>query len=72
MQVLLELDGDQIEQVTKEGLMRGFESNRNFPEEQNYYEVNQAFMTLLSYYMLEKDFNKYIKPIIYVYLFIKR
>ena len=62
MQVLIDLTDDSMDDILVEGLKRGFETNRNFPEEQNYYEINQAFMTLLNYYMLEKDFNKYIKP----------
>ena len=62
MQVLIDLTDDNMDDILVEGLKRGFETMRNFPEEPNYYEINQAFMTLLSYYMLEKDFNKYIKP----------
>ena len=64
MQVLIDLTDDSMDEILVEGLKRGFETNRNFPEEPNYHEINQAFMTLLSYYMLEKDFNKYIKPFI--------
>jgi UTP-glucose-1-phosphate uridylyltransferase len=64
MQVLIDLTDDNMDDILVEGLKRGFETMRNFPEEPNYHEINQAFMTLLGYYMLEKDFNKYIKPFI--------
>ena len=62
MQVLIDLTDDDMDKILVEGLKRGFEVNRNFAKEPNYHEVNQAFMTLLNYYMLEKDYNKYIKP----------
>ena len=47
MQVLIDLTDDSMDDILVEGLKRGFETNRNFPEEPNYYEINQAFMTLL-------------------------
>lgn len=62
MQVLIELTDDQVDEVLVEGLKDGFRTNLEFPEEPNYYEINQAFRTLLAYYMGDKEFNKYIKP----------
>jgi hypothetical protein len=62
MQVLIELDDDQVDEVLVEALQDGFKTNLEFCEEPNYYEINQAFRTLLEYYMGEKEFNKFIKP----------
>jgi hypothetical protein len=62
MQVLIELTDDQVDEVLVEGLKDGFQVNLEFKDEPNYYEINQAFRTLLAYYMGDKEFNKYIKP----------
>ena len=62
MQVQIELTDDQVDEVLVEGLKDGFKVNLNFPEEPNYYEINQAFRTLLEYYMGTNEFNKFIKP----------
>ena len=67
MQVTIDLDDDQLEDLLREELKRGFVTNLNFPDEPNYYEINQAFRTLLAYYMTEKEFNKFIKPFIKKY-----
>lgn len=61
MQVSIELDDDQVDEVLINGLKDGFRINLEFKDEPNYYEINQAFRTLLEYYMGEKDFNKFIK-----------
>ena len=62
MQVQIELTDYQVDAIFVEGLKDGFKVNLEFPEEPNYYEVNQAFRTLLAYYMTEKEFDKFIKP----------
>lgn len=62
MQVFIELTDEQADEVLLDALRQGFETNLQFPEEPNYYEINQAFRTLLAYYMGDKEFNKYIKP----------
>ena len=62
MQVQIKLTDDQVDDILVEGLKDGHRVNLEFPEEPNYYEINQAFRTLLAYYMTEKEFNKYIKP----------
>jgi hypothetical protein len=60
MQVLIELNDDQADEVLVEALQSGYETNRNFPDEPNFYEINQAFGTLLAYYMGDKDYAKYM------------
>lgn len=62
MQVQIKLSDEQVDDILVEGLKSGFEINKEFQDEPNYYELNQAFMTLLAYYMGEKAFDKYIKP----------
>ena len=62
MQVLIDLDDDQSDVILIEALQKGHQVNLGFPEEPNYYEINQAFRTLLEYYMGTKAFDKYIKP----------
>ena len=62
MQVTISLEDDQVDEVLVQGLQHGFKTNLHFPEEPNYYEVNQAFRTLLAYYMTDKEFDKFIKP----------
>ena len=62
MQVQIELTDEQADEVLLDALKQGFETNLQFPDEPNYYEINQSFRTLLAYYMTEKEFDKYIKP----------
>ena len=61
MQVSIELTDDQVDEILVEGLKDGFWVNLNFKDEPNYYEINQAFMTLLAYYMGDKAYDKFIK-----------
>jgi len=60
MQVLIELNDDQADEVLVEALKSGYIVNRNFPDEPNFYEINQAFRTLLAYYMGDKEYAKYM------------
>ena len=60
MQVQVELNDDQVESITVVGLKSGYAINLNFPDEPNYYEISQAFRTLLSYYMGDKEYAKYM------------
>jgi hypothetical protein len=60
MQVLIELNDDQADEVLVESLKSGYEINLNFPDEPNFYEINQAFRTLLAYYMGDKEYAKYM------------
>ena len=60
MQVLIDLNDDQADEVLVEALKSGHKINLNFPEEPNFYEVNQAFRTLLAYYMGDKECAKYL------------
>ena len=60
MQVLIELNDDQADEVLVEALKSGYQVNLNFPEEPNFYEINQAFRTLLAYYMGDKECAKYL------------
>lgn len=62
MQVLIELTDEGMDDIVVEGLKRGFEVNLNFKDEEHFEEVDHAFRVLLDYYMLEKEFKKYIKP----------
>jgi hypothetical protein len=62
MRAQIELDDEQVDAILIGGLQAGFQTNLEFQDEPNYYEINQAFRTLLEYYMGEKEFNKYIKP----------
>jgi hypothetical protein len=60
MQVLIELNDDQADEVLVGALKSGYAVNRNFPDEPNFYEINQAFRTLLAYYMGDKEYAKYM------------
>ena len=60
MQVLIELNDDQADEVLVEALKSGYQVNLNFPDEPNFYEINQSFKTLLAYYMGDKEYAKYM------------
>ena len=60
MQVLIDLNDDQADEVLVESLKSGYKVNLNFPDEPNFYEISQAFRTLLAYYMGDKEFAKYM------------
>lgn len=60
MQVLIELNDDQADEVLVEALKSGYVINLDFPDEPNFYEINQAFRTLLAYYMGDKEYAKYM------------
>ena len=60
MQVIIELNDDQADEVLVEALKSGHVINLNFPDEPNFYEINQAFRTLLAYYMGDKEYAKYM------------
>ena len=60
MQVLIDLNDDQADEVLVEALKSGYQVNLNFPEEPNFYEISQAFRTLLAYYMGDKEYAKYM------------
>jgi len=60
MQVQVELNDDQVESITVVGLKSGYAINLNFPDEPNYYEISQAFRTLLAYYMGDKECAIYL------------
>ena len=60
MQVLIDLNDDQTDEVLVEALKSGYKINLNFPEEPNFYEISQAFRTLLAYYMGDKEYAKYM------------
>ncbi len=62
MQVPIELTDEQVDDILVKGLQSGFKINLSFRDEPNFYEINQAFRTLLAYYMGDKEFNKYIRP----------
>lgn len=62
MQVPINLTDDQVDEILVVGLQDGFKVNLEFEDEPNYYELNQAFRTLLAYYMGDKEFDKFIKP----------
>jgi tRNA U38,U39,U40 pseudouridine synthase TruA len=61
MQVQINLNDDQVDEVLLHGLKDGFRINLEFKEEPNFYEINQAFRTLLEYYMGTKAFDAFIK-----------
>ena len=60
MQVQIELNDDQADEVLIESLKSGYKINLNFPDEPNFYEISQAFRTLLAYYMGDKEYAKYM------------
>jgi hypothetical protein len=62
MQVTINLTHEQVDDILLDGLKDGFRGNLEYADEPNYYEINQAFRTLLAYYMTEKEFNNFIKP----------
>ena len=59
MQVLIELTGDQLEQVTKEGLMKSYETHLSLREPEDHH-IHEAFQIMLAYFMTEKDYAKYM------------
>ena len=60
MQVPIKLTDEQVDDILVEGLKSGYEINLTFPEEPNFYEISQAFRTLLAYYMGDKECAKYL------------
>ena len=60
MQVIIDLNDDQADEVLIEALKSGYAINLTFPEEKNFYEISQAFRTLLAYYMGDKEYAKYM------------
>ena len=60
MQVIIDLNDDQADVVLVEALKSGYKVNINFPDEPNFYEINQSFKTLLAYYMGDKEYAKYM------------
>jgi len=60
MQVPIKLTDDQVDEILIVGLKSGYEVNLNFPDEPNFYEISQAFRTLLAYYMGDKECAKYL------------
>lgn len=60
MQVLIELDDDQIEDVLVAGLKRNYEIHLSMREPESHH-IHEAFQIMLSYFMTEKDFDKYMK-----------
>ena len=60
MQVIIELNDEQTDEVLIESLKSGYTVNLNFPEDKNFYEISQAFRTLLTYYMGDKEYAKYM------------
>lgn len=59
MQVQINLTDEQVDDILIEGLKNGFETNKTFPDEPNFYEIDQAFKTLLAYYMGDANYAKY-------------
>ena len=60
MQVLIDLNDEQTDEVLVEALKSGYAINLDFPDEPNFYEISQAFRTLLAYYMGDKECAKYL------------
>jgi len=60
MQVLIELNDDQVEEVLAEGLKKAYEVHLSFPNEPDHDELHEAFKLMLNYFMLEKDYKKYM------------
>jgi len=60
MQVPIKLTDEQVDDILVEGLKSGYEINKSFSEEPNYYEIDQSFKTLLAYYMGDKACAKYL------------
>ena len=60
MQVLIELDDDQIEDVVVAGLKRNYEIHLNMREPEDHH-IHEAFQIILSYFMTQKEYDKYMK-----------
>ena len=60
MQVLIELDDDQIEDVVVAGLKRNYEIHLNMREPEDHH-IHEAFQIMLSYFMTQKEYDKYMK-----------
>ena len=59
MQVQVKLTDDQVDEIMVGGLQKGYEIHKTFPNEPNYYEIDQAFKTLLAYYMGDANYDRY-------------
>ena len=60
MQVPIKLTDEQVDDILVEGLKSGYEINKSFTDEPNYYEIDQSSKTLLAYYMGDKEYAKYM------------
>jgi hypothetical protein len=58
MQVLIELDDDQLEQLTIEGLQRAYECHLNMREPEDHH-IHEALQIMLAYFMTDKEYRKY-------------
>lgn len=66
MQVQIELEDEQIDYILAEGLKSAYETHIQFKEDCDdftYEELNNAFKIMLQYFMLEKDYIKFMHSI---------
>jgi hypothetical protein len=59
MQVLIELDDDQLEEVTIDGLKRAYECHLSMREPEDHH-IHEALQIMLAYFMTEKEYAKYM------------
>jgi hypothetical protein len=60
MQVLIELDDDQLEELTVEGLKRAYECHLSMREPEDHH-IHEALQIMLAYFMPEKECKKYMQ-----------
>lgn len=59
MQVPIKLTDEQVDDILVKALQKGYETHKTLPDEPNHYEIDQAFKTLLAYYMGDAKYAKY-------------
>jgi len=66
MRVTVELEDEQVDVVLEEGLKSAYETHLLFVEDNEEYtfeELDEAFKLMLKYFMLDKDYRKFMHDV---------
>ena len=66
MHVTIELDDEQVDDVLEEGLKSAYQTHLMFVEDSEEYtfeELDNAFKLILKYFMLDKDYRKFMHDV---------
>lgn len=63
MRVQIELTDEQVDAILVNGLKDGFRINNEFKGEPEYEKLNNAFLTLIKYYLTESELEEFVKNI---------